>query len=437
MSIVCGTDFSDEAAQAVRAAGAIAQRRGTALKLVHVIDELGAEVTFDSSQSALYEPLREQARAMAADLKAEFGVEVEIIVLPGKAHEILIEAARIAGAELLIVSSLGKQRPHHWLLGSTAERVAQASPVPVLVVRDASRIVAWAQGKEPLRVMVGAELASTSKAALRWAAGLRELGRCDITVVQVAWPMGEHLRKGVPSPMLLAELQPDVQDVMLRDLKAWAGDLPGEGKTTFSVSPGLGRVDVHLASIAAEESFDLVVVGTHQRPLAERLWQGSVSRGLVQRAPGNVACIPRSDVSEAEESIPTYRTVLIPTDFSPVANRAVRAGYGLVAPGGVVHLLHVVTREPDEGQADPEARLLELVPRGAVARGIVTECEVAKEPDAFMGIWHAAERLGVDAICMATRGRSGASRLLLGSQAQQVLQRVRQPVVLVPPEREG
>lgn len=437
MSIVCGTDFSDEAAQAVRAAGAIAQRRGAALKLVHVIDELGAEVTFDSSQSALYDPLRERARALAADLKAEFGIEVEVIVLPGKAHQTLVEAARTAGAELLIVSSLGKRRPNRWLLGSTAERVAQASPVPVLVVRDASRIVAWARGEAPLRIMVGAELASTSKAALRWAAGLRELGRCDITVVQVAWPMGEHLRKGVPTPMLLAELQPDVQDVMLRDLKAWVGELPGEGETTFSVSPGLGRVDVHLASVAAEESFDLVVVGMHQRPLSGRLWHGSVSRGVVQQTSGNVACVPRSDVSEAEESIPTYRTVLIPTDFSPVSNRAVRVGYGLVAPGGVVHLLHVVTGKPGEGEGDPAQRLLTLVPPGASAKGIVTECEVAKTPDAFMGILHAAERLAVDAICMATRGRSGVSRLLLGSQAQQLLERVRQPVVLVPPEREG
>jgi nucleotide-binding universal stress UspA family protein len=36
---------------------------------------------------------------------------------------------------------------------------------------------------------------------------------------------------------------------------------------------------------------------------------------------------------------------------------------------------------------------------------------------------------------MATHGRSGVSRVLLGSQAEQVVQRSRQPVILVPPER--
>jgi nucleotide-binding universal stress UspA family protein len=43
----------------------------------------------------------------------------------------------------------------------------------------------------------------------------------------------------------------------------------------------------------------------------------------------------------------------------------------------------------------------------------------------------------VDVICMATHGRSGLSQALLGSQAQEVVKRCRQPVLLVPPEREG
>lgn len=142
-------------------------------------------------------------------------------------------------------------------------------------------------------------------------------------------------------------------------------------------------------------------------------------------------------LASEEEGIPSFRRLLVPTDFSPLANRAISVGYRLVAPGGVVHLLHVVTRQAGEDAADPIERLRALIPHGAAARGITTELEVAKEEDACSGIWHAAGRLGIDAICMATRGRSGASRLVLGSQAQEVVWRARQPVVLVPPEREG
>jgi nucleotide-binding universal stress UspA family protein len=133
--------------------------------------------------------------------------------------------------------------------------------------------------------------------------------------------------------------------------------------------------------------------------------------------------------------------VLIPTDLSPFSNRAIPVGYGMVVPGGVVHLLHVVTPEladdPRANGADPVQRLRALAPRGAAAKGVQTECEVVSENAGWTGIAKAAERLDVDAICMATRGRSGLSRMVLGSQAEQVLQRVRQPVVLVPPERDG
>lgn len=72
-----------------------------------------------------------------------------------------------------------------------------------------------------------------------------------------------------------------------------------------------------------------------------------------------------------------------------------------------------------------------LVPPGSEARGIETQTHVVDEADAWSGIWHAASRLGVDAICMSTHGRSGSSQVLLGSQAEQVVRRARQPVLLV------
>ena len=42
MTMVCATDFSENAALAARAAGAIAKRLAVPLKLVHVIDGRGA-----------------------------------------------------------------------------------------------------------------------------------------------------------------------------------------------------------------------------------------------------------------------------------------------------------------------------------------------------------------------------------------------------------
>lgn len=434
MSILCGTDFSENSQAATRAAAAIARRLAAPLKLVHVIDELGAEVAMASERAAIYDPVRQRAQAQAVELGSSFGIEVEAIVVAGIAHAALVEIARSMEARLVVVSSLGSKKQHRWLLGSTAERVAQASSRPVLIVRDAASIEGWSRGERALRIMIGVELATTSKAALRWAAGLRQLGPCDLLVTQVVWPPGEHLRLGVPAPQPLDRLRPELREPLTRDLREWAGELPGDGQTSFTVVPGFGRVDTQLALLAAESKVDLLVVGTHQRAGVARLWQGSVSRGVAHQASCNVVCVPRGAADEASDAISTFRRVLIPTDFSPLSKRAVPVGYGLVGVGGTVHLLHVVTSEDGDDDPEPTERLRALVPPGAIERGISTELEIVHEEGAGLGIGAAAARLGVDAICMATHGRTGVRRVILGSQAQQVLQRARCPVVLVPPE---
>jgi nucleotide-binding universal stress UspA family protein len=434
MTIVCGIDFSERAAQAARAAAAGARRLDVPLVLVHVIDELGAELAMRGVYDPVFDPQRAKLQSQADELRADTGIEVEPILLLGTVYQQLVEVARSAHARLLVVSALGAGNLHRKLLGSVAERVAQSSPVPVLAVRDASSLQAWARGDKPLHVMVGVELAPTSKAALRWAAELRASGGCELTIAQIAWPPEAHGRLGIPAPMPLDHLVPQVQETLERDLRSWAGALPGEGETRFVVSPGWGRVDTHLADLAAEAKADLLVVGTHRRAGLARLWLGSVSRGVLHNASTNVVCVPRGEASEEEQIIPTFRAVLVPTDFSPLANRAIPVAYGLVAPGGVVHLLHVVTHEPGEAPSDPQERLRALIPRGAAARGVATEIEITTEKSAWKAIWHAAGRLGVDVICMASHGRSGASAVLLGSQAREVVQHARQPVLLVPPE---
>lgn len=432
MTIVCGIDFSENGAMAAEAAAAVARRAGEPLRLVHVIAPLGP-LTPRQTHESIEQVTRDWVRDRARDLGEQFGVEVQGIAEPGNVAQTLVSIASAEGARLVVVSSLGQQR-FRWLLGSVAERVAQTSPVPVLVVRDAARLRAWALDEMPLRVLVGVDLGVASRAALQWTAWLRSIGRCDVTVTQVAWPFGEHVRLGLPSPPSLDRLPPDLQAILARDLCAWVGELPGEGELTCAVSPGWGPADLHLAAVATRTDPDLVVIGIHRRAAIARLWHSSVSRGILHHATTNVACVPRSE-SAAHEDIPTFRRVLVPTDFSPVSNRAIPVAYGLVAPGGVVHLLHVITGRLGEDDADPGERLRSLIPQGAAARGVHTEIEIMTDEDAATGIWHAAGRLGVDAICMATHGRTGAARLVLGSQANEVVQRSRHPVLLVPAER--
>jgi nucleotide-binding universal stress UspA family protein len=430
MTIVCGTDFSDNAGQAARAAASIARCVNERLELVHVISDPAAAGI--PALGVFFAPLQELLADQAAKLAAEFAITVNPIVLDGPADERLVEFAGRAEARLIVLSSLGARKQEHFRVGSVAERVLQRSNIPVLVVREAASIAEWAADKRALRILLGVDLGQSSRAALRWVETLRQIRPCDVRVVQVAWPIGEHSRFGLKAPIELEGLRPELHDLLDRDLRAWVGSVSGTGQVSFSISPCFGRFDEQLARLALEDSADLLVVGTHQRALIPRLWQGSISRGVVHRSSCNVACVPPSAaVAAGVTEISRFRSVLVPTDFSPLANRALGAGYGLLPEGGDVHLLHVSTGEPGESAPDLHARLRALVPAGAEARGIRTTTHVVGEAEAWSGIWHAASRLAVDAICMSTHGHSAASRMLLGSQAEQVVRRARQPVLLV------
>lgn len=296
MTIVCGTDFSENSEQAGRAAAAIAKRLGVPLKLVHVVAESPVLLSFAPSDATLQTALGAQAEK----LHRHFGVEVEPVALFGVAHEALVELALGASASLIVLSSLGSKKQSHWLVGSVAERVVQSSSIPVLIVRDAASIEAWASDERALKVMLGTDLGATAMVALRWVEGLRRILPCDVCIAQIAWPIAEHVRLGIKGPVELEGLRPELQVRLETELKAWAGALQGKGETSFVVSAGWGRVDSHLAQLADEAHVDLLVVGTHQRAWAARAWQGSVSRGALHYAASNVACIPPAPVREKQ-----------------------------------------------------------------------------------------------------------------------------------------
>lgn len=429
MTILCGTDFSEHSGQAARAAAALAHHLGEPLRLVHVLaDPVNAAIP---AVGMVYEPLEEQLAIQAEQLGRQFSITASATVLEGPAALRLAAYAREVRARLVVVSSLGAHKEERWMVGSVAEEVMQRSDAPVLVIREAESIEQWARGERALQILVGVDLGQSSRAALRWVEALREIRACDVCVVQIAWPIGEHARFGVKGPVPLERLSPELLSYLERDLRAWVGELRGEGKTTYLVSACWGRFDTQLALLARENQADLLVLGNHRRGWTRRMWHGSISRGVVHQSEGNVASVPCPLDGHEQSELIRYRSVLIPTDLSLFANQAVPAGYGLLSDGGDVHLLHVVT--PDQGDPSPdlEARLRALAPSNAETLGITTHTHVLQEAEAWSGIWHTASRLGVDAICIATHGRSGAARALLGSQAQEVVKRAHQPVLLV------
>lgn len=135
--------------------------------------------------------------------------------------------------------------------------------------------------------------------------------------------------------------------------------------------------------------------------------------------------------------------ILVPLDGSPLAEAVLGELNRLAAPGQMhVVLLRVVHRtQPVRGdeaaayytvaELQASARdYLEGIARRLAEQGV--EAEVAiRAGDAAQEIVAAAHECRADLIAMGTHGRSGVSRVVLGSVAEAVVRRSPVPVMLV------
>jgi nucleotide-binding universal stress UspA family protein len=145
-----------------------------------------------------------------------------------------------------------------------------------------------------------------------------------------------------------------------------------------------------------------------------------------------------------------YTNILVPVDGSRLSDKAVKEAAALAkAGGGKLLLFHVVAPYQMPVYAEgmtmpsiPKERFAKVSARkaGRVLAAAEKKAMAAKVPvsrawaisgsphDAIVDI---ARRRRCDLIVMASHGRRGLSRLLLGSETQAVLSRVSVPVLVV------
>jgi universal stress protein A len=134
-----------------------------------------------------------------------------------------------------------------------------------------------------------------------------------------------------------------------------------------------------------------------------------------------------------------YKKILLATDFSPYSEAALQHASALASEAGatllIVHVeepppaLGMEMYIPDPSYPDPnvQRRLEALVPpdnRVRYEHRLLSGFAVEQIP-------HLAHEEGADLIVMGTHGRTGLSRILMGSVAEVVLRRAPCPVLMV------
>ncbi len=306
--IICGTDFSEPAACAAKAAAAITRRIGTKLLLLHAAEHAGVIAEPPEIGQAFVTAQSEELHAAAEALRS-VGTEVEEAFAFGPADKALVEMASQRKARMIVAAAVGRTR--RLLMGSVAVRTAETATVPTLVVRQARRLTEWAEGKRTLRIVMGDDFSATGEAALRFVADLAKLGPCDITVAHVDWPPEERRRYNLRGPVSLTENDPEVQRALEKKLSQRTHALLGRRKCALHVVPCWGRADGYLLSLAADTKADLMVLGTHQRHGIERFRLGSVSRAVLNDALVSVAVVPMPMKAERRTQRRARKNILV------------------------------------------------------------------------------------------------------------------------------
>ena len=290
-TIVTGTDFSEQAIHAVEAAAALARRLDESLVLVHAVDTDSRESLPAGLRDSLC--IYEQAQ-LHEELERLSAAKVQVVeeFRAGKPERVLLESAAIHDARLLVVSARRRKSPKRWMLGSVAEKVAESSLVPTLVVRDSTPFTRWIGGKKRLRVFVGADFSPASEAALRWVAWLRRIGPCHVVVAHLDSDQPASASFDPVHASIILEMSAPTHATQVRAMRRRVRQILGAKAVRVRIEKGWGRSDAHLIQVAREELADLIVIGTHQRHGLARLGHLSVSRGVLHYAPMNVVCVP-------------------------------------------------------------------------------------------------------------------------------------------------
>jgi len=424
--VICGTDFSEPAAQAANVAAALAKRLRAPLLLVHGIDERG-EIPAHHWPRLIAED-RPRLTSEADRLRAS-GANVEERLVGGVPEDGVARCAEKADAQMIVVAASGNGAVGRWLMGSISERIAETAWVPTLVVREAAVLEAWLRDECPLQIFVGADFTPTSEAALRWVQELTKIAPCEVTVGYVDRAADERGAEAMRLPPG-APRAPEMQEMLSHDLREKARALYGQHELHVHVLPAADRVDLRLLELAREAKADLIVIGTHQWHGLSRLRHTSVSRRILHGAKVNVACVPAHALAHgAHASIPKVRRVLAATALSTHGGQAVPHAFSILAPGGEVRLVHVI--EPGAPRDRCLARLRGVIPAEAIQLGIHTEVDVIESHDAAAGICEAADRFDADLVCIGSHGHSGLLAAAMGSVAQAVIARSRRPVLVV------
>jgi nucleotide-binding universal stress UspA family protein len=303
-------------------------------------------------------------------------------------------------------------------------------------------------------ILVPVDGSPVGEAALPYAEALASRTGATITLVRVEHEPSLPPVAGSPPSQTVGEAE--------GYLAGMASGLTARGLRVETRAPHGSPPNAIREEIAAGHP-DLVVMATHDRTGPSRWARGSVAEAVVSDASLPVLLVRASQNQRGAERFRQSRPVLVvPLDGSPFAEAALTVAAELAeAVRGMVALVRVVPAashlvgdntgyanllersldaatgvEENPQQAEGEARAYLAALAKRLGKGLVL-CTAVRLGEVADQIAFETEQRDAAAVVMATHGRTGLARTLLGSVAGKVVHEGDAPVVLVRPRHQA
>jgi nucleotide-binding universal stress UspA family protein len=296
------------------------------------------------------------------------------------------------------------------------------------------------------RVIVPLDFSDVSEAALPLAAHLAQRRGVPMTLVHVIEMSPEFLAysEGVSQVDALLELEEKGQEYLRRI----ADGISGVEVETVVLR---GRPARQIVELVDEYTDPLIVMSSHGHSGFRRMVLGSVAARVVQTA-GVPVMLVRATEEGSNIRVPSeVRRVVVPLDGSDFAEYALDATFNIVGGDDVeIRLVRVpeIAAYPATmyGAASYEAVDMYMEAMRTEAQTYLEEMAArlrerhpnvsweVREGAASAVILEVAREFDADLIAMASHGRTGFRRFLMGSVAEQVLRDAEVPVLVVGPK---
>jgi nucleotide-binding universal stress UspA family protein len=211
-------------------------------------------------------------------------------------------------------------------------------------------------------------------------------------------------------------------------------------------------VDV-LEKEAQSRGADLVVMATHGRGAFSRAWLGSVADAFLHHTRRPLLLV-RPEEGSAEPDLsadPGFARMMVPLDGTELSESVLEHAVSFASLfGTALRLVRVVpypmqftspylphTMQMNQqfvtGSREAAEAYLATHAERLRARGQVVETSVVVVPQPGHGLLNEVTEAGCDLVAMATHGRAGLTRAILGSTADKVVRGSHTPVLLYRP----